>query len=109
MSKHILLVDDDKLLRRSLSFNLEQASYRVSTANSAEEALALISRERPDLILLDIGLPGMDGLEAFRHFRVRLNSVPVIILTARRRELDEVLSLKLGAEDYVTKPFDLDV
>jgi DNA-binding response OmpR family regulator len=105
---HILLVDDDALLRRSLGFNLERAGYRVSSAANAEDALALASRDRPDLILLDIGLPGMDGLDALRHFRARL-PVPVIFLTARRRELDEVLGLELGADDYVTKPFDLDV
>jgi DNA-binding response OmpR family regulator len=108
MVTHILLVDDDALLRRSLSFNLEQAGYRASTAASAEDALALAARDPPELILLDIGLPGMDGLDALRHFRDRV-SVPVIFLTARRRELDEVLGLELGADDYVTKPFDLDV
>jgi DNA-binding response OmpR family regulator len=105
---HILLVDDDALLRRSLAFNLEQAGYRVSAAANAEDALSLVARDRPDLILLDIGLPGMDGLDALRHFRSRVKA-PVVFLTARRRELDEVLGLELGADDYVTKPFDLDV
>jgi DNA-binding response OmpR family regulator len=105
---HVLLVDDDALLRRSLAFNLEQAGYRVSTSASAEDALALARRDPPDLILLDIGLPGMDGLDALRHFREQVH-VPVIFVTARRRELDEVLGLELGADDYVTKPFDLDV
>jgi DNA-binding response OmpR family regulator len=105
---HVLLVDDDALLRRSLSFSLEQAGYRVTTAANAEDALALSARDAPDLILLDIGLPGMDGLDALRHFQSRLGA-PVIFLTARRRELDEVLGLELGADDYVTKPFDLDV
>lgn len=108
MPADILLVDDDALLRRSLAFNLEQAGYRVSTAASAEDALALAQRDLPDLVLLDIGLPGMDGLEALRHFQERLG-LPVIFLTARRRELDEVLGLELGADDYITKPFDLDV
>lgn len=108
MDDHILLVDDDALLRRSLAFNLEQAGYRVSTAANAEDALALVARDCPNLILLDIGLPGMDGLDALRHFRSRVDA-PVIFLTARRRELDEVLGLELGADDYVTKPFDLDV
>jgi DNA-binding response OmpR family regulator len=95
-------------MRRSLSFNLEQAGYRVSTAANAEDALAVFARDPPDLILLDIGLPGMDGLDALRHFQSR-GEAPVIFLTARRRELDEVLGLELGADDYVTKPFDLDV
>jgi DNA-binding response OmpR family regulator len=105
---HILVVDDDALLRRSLSFNLEQAGYRTSSAASAEDALALAQRDRPALVLLDIGLPGMDGLQALRHFETGIGA-PVILVTARRRELDEVLGLELGADDYVTKPFDLDV
>ena len=108
MAKHILVIDDDVLLRRSLSFNLEQAGYRLSTAATAEDALALIRRDPPDLILLDIGLPGMDGLDALRHFREQMD-VPIIFLTARRRELDEALGLELGADDYITKPFDLNV
>ncbi len=108
MSKHILLVDDDALLRRSLAFNLDRAGYRVSTAASAEDALALARRDPPDLLLMDIGLPAMDGIEAMRQFQERM-AVPIIFLTARRRELDEALGLELGADDYVTKPFDLDV
>ncbi len=105
---HILLVDDDELLRRSLSFGLERAGYRVSTAAGAEDALALSRQNAPDLVLLDIGLPGMDGLEALREFRAQYH-VPVIFLTGRHREMDEVLGLELGADDYVTKPFDKDV
>ena len=108
MSKHILLVDDDALMRRSLSFNLEQSGYRVNNTANAEDALALARRDPPDLVLLDIGLPGMDGLDALRHFKEQLG-LPVIFLTARRRNLDEVLGLELGADDYITKPFDLDV
>jgi DNA-binding response OmpR family regulator len=108
MVKHILLVDDDALLRRSLAFNLEKAGYRATTAASAEDALALARRDAPDLILLDINLPGMDGLDALRRFRQQF-SAPVVFLTARRRELDQVVGLELGADDYVTKPFDLDV
>jgi DNA-binding response OmpR family regulator len=107
-STHILLVDDDDLLRRSLAFNLEQVGYRVSAAASAEDALGIIRRDAPNLVLLDIRLPGMDGLDALPHFKHSL-SCPVIFLTARRRELDEVLGLELGADDYITKPFDLDV
>ena len=108
MSKHILIVDDDALLRRSLAFNLEQNNFRTSTAASAEDALALARQDIPDLVLLDIGLPGMDGLDALRRFQDHLG-LPVIFLTARRRELDEVLGLELGADDYITKPFNLDV
>lgn len=104
MAKHILVVDDDALMRRSLSFNLEQAGFKTSTADSAEAALALIQRDRPDLILLDIGLPGMDGLDALRHVQLQ-SDIPIIFVTARRRELDQALGLELGADDYVTKPF----
>ncbi|MFN2190649.1 MAG: response regulator transcription factor [Candidatus Promineifilaceae bacterium] len=108
MSKHILIVDDDQLLRRSLSLQLEQAGYRTSTAASAEDALALARRDEPELILLDVGLPGMDGLEAIRHIQKDMD-VPVIFVTARRRELDEILGLELGADEYITKPFNPDV
>jgi DNA-binding response OmpR family regulator len=108
MAKHILVVDDDTLLRRSLSLQLEQVGYRTSTAADAESALALAQRDRPDLVLLDIGLPGMDGLEAIRHFQGKMD-VPVIFVTARRRELDEILGLELGADGYITKPFNPDV
>jgi DNA-binding response OmpR family regulator len=108
MSKHILLIDDDALLRRSLAFNLEQAGYRASTAANAEDALSLARRDPPDLILLDIGLPGMDGLDALRNFQQKA-ATPIIFVTARRREVDQALGLELGADDYITKPFDLNV
>ena len=108
MAKHILLIDDDALFRRSLAFNLEQTGYHTSTAASAEEALMSARVNRPDLALLDISLPGMDGLEALRIFQNELH-VPVIFLTARRRELEEALGMELGADDYITKPFNFDV
>lgn len=108
MPKHILLVDDDELLRRSLAFSLERAGYRVSTASAAEDGLDLSRRDAPDLVLLDIGLPGMDGLDALREFREK-QRVPVIFVTGRHREIDQVLGLELGADDYVTKPFANDV
>lgn len=108
MSKHILIVDDDTMMRRSLALSMEQAGYKASNAANAEDALILASREPPDLVLLDIGLPEMDGLDALRHFKEELG-IPVIFLTARRRNLDEILGLELGADDYITKPFDLDV
>lgn len=108
MAKHILIVDDDELMRRSVAFNLEKNGYRASTAATAEDALALARRDPPDLILLDIGLPGMDGLDALRAFQ-RQADTPVIFVTARQRELDQVLGLELGADDYITKPFELSV
>lgn len=108
MSRQVLLVDDDALLRRSLGFSLEQAGYKVRAAGTAEAALAMVKQARPDIVLLDVGLPGMDGLDALRRLR-RKHHMPVIFLTARRREFDEVLGLELGADDYITKPFDTDV
>jgi DNA-binding response OmpR family regulator len=108
MQKHILVVDDDALMRRSVAYNLEQAGYRASNAANAEDALAMSQRDRPDLVLLDIGLPGMDGLDALRSFKDEIK-VPVIFVTARQRHLDEILGLELGAEDYITKPFEMSV
>jgi DNA-binding response OmpR family regulator len=108
MPKKILLVDDDALMRRSLGFNLEQAGFEVSAAASGENALAMAANDPPDLVLLDINLPGIDGMDTLKRFRQKLNS-PVIFVTARRRELDQILGLELGADDYVTKPFDFDI
>ncbi len=108
MAKHILIVDDDALMRRSLAFNLEQAGYRATTADSAETALAQVRLEKPDLVLLDISLPVMDGLDAMRQLKDQFD-IPVVFLTARRRELDEALGLELGGDDYITKPFDFNV
>lgn len=108
MSGHILLVDDDALMRHGLVFNLEQAGFKVTSTTNAEDALNVIRLSPPDVVLLDIGLPGMDGLDALRHIKEELN-LPVIFLTARRRELDEIVGLELGADDYITKPFNVDV
>ena len=108
MHGQILLVDDDNLMRRSLTFGLERAGYTVSSAANAEDALQVARRNPPDLVILDINLPGMDGLRALEHFKEQAN-VPVIFLTARRREIDEILGLELGADDYLTKPVNLDV
>src|SRR5512141_2495704 len=95
-------------MRRSLAFHLEQAGYQVHTAENAEDAIDFARHSPPDLVLLDIALPGMDGLDALRELRA-LHNLPVIFLTGRRRELDEVVGLELGADDYITKPFDVDV
>jgi len=106
MQKYILVVDDDALMRRSVTFNLEQSGYKAIGAESAEDALEIAERQPPDLILLDIGLPGIDGLDALKEFRKKIDA-PVIFVTARRRELDEILGLELGADDYITKPFEM--
>lgn len=104
----ILVIDDDRLMRRSVALSLTNAGYATETAGSGEEGLALARQYRPDLVLLDIGLPGMDGLETLRAFQKEI-AAPVIFVTARRRELDEIVGLEMGADDYVTKPFDMDV
>jgi DNA-binding response OmpR family regulator len=109
MPRTILVVDDDALMRRSLAVSLGQAGYTVETAPNAEEALQRVSRQVPDLVLLDVGLPGMDGMEALRGLRKEAADLPVIFVTGRRRELDEIVGLELGADDYITKPFDMDV
>jgi DNA-binding response OmpR family regulator len=106
--RQILIVDDDNLLRRGLGFHLEKNGFKAQGVASAEDALAIIRRDPPDLVLMDIGLTGMDGLEAMKQIHQHIN-LPVILLTARRRELDQVLGLELGADDYVVKPFDPDV
>jgi DNA-binding response OmpR family regulator len=108
MKKNLLLVDDDTLMRKSLTFGLERAGYRTTSAASAEAALEIAARQHPDLVLLDINMPGMDGLQALEHFKRQAN-IPVIFLTARRRDLDEILGLELGADDYITKPVNLDI
>lgn len=108
MKKHLLLVDDDTLMRRSLTFGLERASYKISSAANAENALEIADRQHPDLVILDINMPGMNGLQALVHFKKQAN-IPVIFLTARRRDLDEIMGLELGADDYITKPVNLDV
>lgn len=109
MAKQILIVDDDSLMRRSLSIRLEDAGYVPCEAATGEDALDLVRTSSPDLVLLDIGLPGMDGLETLRAIQRELGEVPVIFVTAHRRELDEIVGLELGADDYITKPFDMDV
>ncbi len=108
MGASVLIVDDDDLLRRSLSFSLEQAGFTTRTAASAEAAIAMTTQKNPDIVLLDIMLPGMDGLDALRYFHDKIN-VPVIFLTARRRQVDQIVGLELGADDYLPKPFDPDI
>jgi DNA-binding response OmpR family regulator len=100
----ILVVDDDQLLRRSLKYRLDHEGYAVTTAEAGEQALSFARRDRPDLVLLDIGLPDRDGLEIARTLQREID-VPIILLTGRRQETDIVVGLELGAEDYVTKPF----
>ncbi|MBI5029446.1 MAG: response regulator transcription factor [Chloroflexi bacterium] len=104
MPTKILVVDDDALLRRSLKYRLEQEGYGTVVADCAEDALVNARRDRPDLVLLDIGLPDRNGLDLARILQRELN-LPIIFLTGRGQESDIVLGLEVGAEDYITKPF----
>lgn len=100
----ILVVDDDPRLRELLTIALERAGYAVVTAPDGQRALTHAAREAPDLIVLDIGLPELDGLEVCRRLRAR-SEAPIIFLTAHDDEVDRIVGLELGADDYVTKPF----
>lgn len=102
--KSILVVDDEPKIVQLLRDYLERAGFRVLTAPNGKTALALTHSEKPDLIILDLGLPEMDGLDVTRTLRKDSN-VPVIILTARSEETDKLIGLELGADDYITKPF----
>jgi len=104
--KKILLVDDEAAIVQSLRYNLEKNGYAVATAGDGRTAVTLAQTERPDLVVLDIMLPLLDGIEACKEIR-RTSRVPIIMLTAKDQEFDKVLALELGADDYVTKPFAL--
>jgi len=104
MPTRILVVDDEPPIVNMLAYNLKQANYDVLIARDGEEALQQARREQPDLIILDIMLPKMDGLDVCRTLR-RERDVPIIMLTARDDEIDRVVGLELGADDYVVKPF----
>ncbi len=103
----LLLVEDDRALREVLAYNLEQAGYRVRTVSDGQEGLQAARAPDVALVVLDIMLPSMDGLEITRRLRMEGNMVPILILTARDSEIDRVLGLELGADDYLTKPFSM--
>ena len=105
--KTVLIVEDEKGIVDILRFNLEKEGYAVLTAYDGETGLALAQEKNPDIILLDVMLPKMNGFDVCRILRENGSSVPVIILTAREEETDKVLGLELGADDYITKPFSM--
>jgi len=103
----ILAVDDEEPILELLRFNLEKEGYQVRIAKDGPEALRSVEQEQPDLLVLDVMLPGMDGLEVCRQLRLnpRFRQIPIIMLTAKGEVIDKVLGLELGADDYMTKPF----
>src|SRR6188768_3641829 len=100
----ILVVDDEPKIATLARDYLEHAGFAVVTASDGQAALTTVRQRRPDLVVLDLGLPGLDGLDVTRQLR-RDSTIPIVMLTARDDELDKLLGLELGADDYVTKPF----
>ena len=103
----ILIVEDEYAVARGTQYALQQEGYDVTVARSGEEGLEIATRAAPDLIVLDVRLPEMDGFEMLRRLRGAGNKAPVLFLTARDEEMDKVIGLELGADDYLTKPFGL--
>jgi DNA-binding response OmpR family regulator len=106
MSQRLLVVDDDRSIREIMQVSLQEEGYIVDTANDAEEALEAIRKNVPDLLVLDVMLPGKDGFELAREIR-RTSNLPIILLTAKTDTIDVVVGLESGADDYVTKPFEM--
>jgi len=104
MPHRILVVDDDPHIREVIGFALEKAGMRVTSAKDGGEALALFAREAPDLVVLDVGMPEIDGLEVCRRIR-KISETPILFLSARDEEIDRIIGLEIGGDDYVTKPF----
>lgn len=102
--KHILVVDDEARIREVVEYALAREGYRVSSAVDGQQALALAERDEPDLVVLDVMLPEIDGLEVCRQLR-RRSRAPVLFLSARGEEVDRIVGLELGGDDYLTKPF----
>ena len=109
MTKKVLIVEDEHDLIRLIKYNLEKEGFRVSSVTDGSLVMAELRREEPDLLVLDLMLPGMDGLEICRQVRRhdRYAGIPILMLTARSGEADRVVGLELGADDYVTKPFSM--
>ena len=107
MLKKILIVEDDPGIQLSLTDEFESEGYHVFTANDGKKGLKMTREKKPDLIILDIMLPELDGYEVCKRLRMEGNNTPIIMLTVKDKEIDKVLGLELGADDYVTKPFSL--
>ncbi len=109
MKEKILIVEDEKDIVKMLEYNLKKEGFRTLSVNDGEDALELANKEHPDIVILDLMLPGMDGLEVCKALKKesKTASIPIIMLTAKSQETDKVIGLELGADDYVTKPFSL--
>jgi len=105
LAKKIMVVDDEPSIVTLLSFNLKKSGYDVLTATNGTDALQLARDTRPDLIVLDLMLPGMDGMDVCKQLRQEKQFIPILMLTAKDDEFDKILGLELGADDYMTKPF----
>jgi two-component system KDP operon response regulator KdpE len=103
----VLVIEDDAPLRRALRTSLRARSFDVLECASGEDAIVAVADRRPDVVLLDLGLPDIDGIEALRRLRT-FSDVPIVVLTARDRQIDKIAALDVGADDYVTKPFDIE-
>ncbi len=107
MSKNILIVDDEEDIRKLISLNLRKNNYNVLEAEDGVEAIKIIDKETIDMILLDVMMPEKDGYDVCKELRKNNNNVPIVFLTAKDSEFDEVLGLELGADDYIKKPFSM--
>jgi two-component system KDP operon response regulator KdpE len=103
----VLVVDDEPHIRRTLEINLAARGYQVDLASTGETAIELVAQKHPDLVILDLGLPGLDGIDVVSRLR-KWSSVPILVLSAREAEQAKVAALDAGADDYVTKPFGMD-
>lgn len=108
MSFKVLIIEDELALQQTLKLNLELENYTVETCSSGEKAISQIEIFKPDLVLLDIMLPVLSGVEIYKQLKTKNITVPVIFLTAKNNVQDKIEGLKLGADDYITKPFDLE-
>jgi two-component system, OmpR family, response regulator len=104
LSKHVLIVDDEKRIREVVEYALQKDGYRVSSVADGLEALAALERDPPDLVVLDVMLPGLDGLSVCRRIRSQ-RQTPILFLSARADEVDRIVGLELGGDDYLVKPF----
>src|SRR3970282_1039790 len=107
MTTTILIVEDEYAVARGVQYALQQEGYAVTVARSGEEGLEFATQQAPDLVILDVRVPGMDGFEVLRRLRSTGSKAPVLFLTARDDEVDKVIGLELGADDYLTKPLGL--